>query len=137
LIPPKTFEKSRHVYFIYPIRFLEDKIGIKRLTFVKAMKAEGFNLPEGYQKPLYLLPTYQKKEIYPSSRFPFISKEYPHKISYKKGICKVCERMYERELLFTTICQPPQTTKEIDLFVKAIRKIEENLAGLKKYERKV
>jgi len=135
LIPQKVSPKSQHVYYVYPLRFLEKKIGIKRLTFAKAMRAEGFSLNEGYQKPFYLMPVYQKKEFYPHSKFPFISKEYPHKINYSKGICPVAERMYEKELLFTTICQPPQKIKEVDLFVKAIKKIEENIERLKKYEK--
>jgi len=136
LVPSKIFENSKHVYYIYPFRFLAKKIGIKRATFVKAIKAEGFSLSVGYQKPLYLIPAYQKKEIYPHSHFPFISKEYPHKVSYRKGICPVVERMYEKELLTTTICQPPTTKKTLDLFMKAIKKIEENVESLKEYERK-
>lgn len=136
LIPPRIFENSRHVYFIYPFRFLAEKIGIQRAIFTKAIKAEGFPLGEGYQKPLYLIPVYQKKEIYLDSKFPFFSREYPHRISYKKGICPIAERMYERELLFTIICQPPQKNKDIDLFIKAIKKIEKNIEELKEYERK-
>lgn len=135
LVSSKTPKDSRYVYYVYPFRFLAEKIGIKRSTFARAMKAEGFVLNEGYQRPIYLMPIYQKKEIYPASKFPFISKEYPHKVNYCKGICPVAERMYEKELLFTTICQPPQKTKEIDLFIKAIKKIERNIKLLKKYEK--
>lgn len=133
LIPPATSKESRKVYYLYPFRFLEAKIGIKRATFAKIMRAEGFELEEGYQKPFYLMPVYQKRRIYPNSKFPFISKEYPHKINYSRGICPVAERMYEKELLCTTICRPPQTSKEIDLFVGAIKKVEENTEALKKY----
>ena len=135
LVLPKAIKESRHVYYVYPFRFLAEKIGIKRSTFAKAMKVEGFIFNEGYQKPLYLLPIYQKKEIYPNSQLPFISKEYPHKVDYSKGICPVAERMYEKELLCTNICQPPQTKKEIDLFIRAIIKIEKSINELKRYER--
>ncbi len=137
LIAPKVEKGDTHVYYIYPFRFLPEKIGIKRITFIKAMKAEGFLLNGGYQKPLYLFPIYQKKEIYPHSQFPFISKEYPHNIDYSRGICSVAERMYEKEYLSTTICRPPQTKKEIDLFIKAIEKIEKNIKDLKDYEKKM
>jgi len=136
LIPPKVIKNSCHVYFLYPFRFLKEKIGIKRNTFSRAMAAEGFTLGEGYQKPLYLLPLYQKKEIYPRSHFPFFSREYPHNVSYKRGICPICERMYEKELLVTTIYQPPKTKKDIDLFVRAIEKIEKNIEELKRYEKR-
>lgn len=136
LIPPFVDKNNVHVYYVYPFRFLPEKIGIKRKTFIKAMAAEGFTFSEGYQKPLYLFPTYQKKEIYPHSKFPFVSKEYPHNINYAKGICPVAEKMYEKELLCTDICRPPQTKKTIDLFVKALKKIEENIETLKRYEKK-
>lgn len=137
LVPPQTNKKNVHVYYVYSMRFLEEKIGISRDTFSRAMEAEGFVLGQGYQKPLYLLPIYQKQEIYPHSKFPFVSKDYPQKVVYKKGICPVAERMYEKEYLGSTICQPPTTKKEIDLFVKALEKIGENINELKKYEKKV
>lgn len=134
LIAPKVKKGNINVYFAYPIRFLGEKIGIKRKTFVNAMKAEGFSFSEGYIRPLYLSPIYQKKQIYTNSQFPFVSREYPHKINYKKGICPVAERMYEKELLLTNIFCPPNTRKEIDLFLKALEKIKDNINILKKHE---
>jgi len=136
LEPPKVLKNSSHVYYVYPFKFFENKIGFSRSIFAQAMAAEGFPLGQGYVKPLYLMPLYQKKEIYPASRFPFISKEYTAKINYRKGICPVAERFWEKELLFTTICYPPLTTKDMDLFVKAIKKIEINKKELSIYERK-
>jgi len=120
----KTPENIKNVYYTFPIRFLEEKIGMKREIFTKAMEAKGFSLSCGYQKPLYLLPIYQKRKIYPNTKFPFVSSDFPNNVSYKKGICPVAERMYEKELLCTNICRPPQTKKDIDSFIKAIEKIE-------------
>lgn len=137
LIPPSVFKNSIHVYYGYGFRFLSEKINIKRQTFVNAMKAEGFPLVIGCEDPVYLMPVYQKQQMYPNCKFPFISKEYPHNISYKKGICPVAERMSEKELLIATICHPPQTKKDIDLFIEAVKKIEENIAELKRYEKKI
>jgi len=136
LIPPLVFKNSVHVYYGYGFRFLPEKIGIKRETFIKAMASEGFELVNGCEDPVHLMPIYQKQEMYPNSKFPFVSKDYSHKISYKKGICPVTEKMSDEELLETTICQPPQTKKDIDLFIKAIEKVEENIAELKKYEKR-
>ena len=136
LVPPLVARQNTHAYYVYPMKFLSQKIGLKRATFTKAMEQEGFMLGQGYQEPLYLFPMYQKKEVYPHSQFPFISKEYPHALDYSKGICPVTERMYEKELLCANICQPPQTKRSIDLFVKAIDKIEQNIEKLKAYERK-
>jgi len=135
LTPPLVHKNNVHTYYTYPLKFVSKKIGITRATFAKAMEAEGFELGQGYQEPLYLFPAYQNKEIYPHSHFPFISKEYPHTINYRKGICEVAERMYEKELICTNICQPPQTKKDIDEFVGTLEKIEKNLEMLKDYEK--
>ena len=137
LSAPKILKNSTHVYYIYPFKYIRKKIGIKRSTFASAMKAEGFPISEGFTKPLYLFPLYQKKRIYPNSQFPFISKDYRIDVNYNKGICPTVEELYNKELLHTTICHPSRTTKDIDLFIKAIEKIEENIAELKKYERKI
>lgn len=136
LIPSSSFPQSRHVYYVYPLRFLEKRIGIKRSTFVRAMLAEGFILSEGYQKPLYLMPLYQKKRMYPRSQFPFVSSEYPHDTRYEKGICPVAERMYEKEIVLSTICQPPNKKRQVDLFLQALRKVERNIGDLRGYEKK-
>ena len=135
LVTSLTIKKNTHIYYTYPLRFISEKIGIKRETFAKAMEKEGFGLGLGYQEPLYLFPMYQKKEIYPNSSFPFISKEYPHQINYNKGICPVAERMYEKELLCADVCHMARTQKEINLFLKAIEKINNNIQELKKYEK--
>lgn len=135
LLPPVLEKNNRHVYFTYPMRFSPERIGIKRSTFVNAMRKEGFPLVEGYQEPIYLFPIYQKKQIYQNSRFPFFSKEFKSKVNYQKGICPVAERMYEEELLLTNMCMRPQTKRVIDLFVAALTKIEQNKEALKNYEK--
>lgn len=122
-------------YYVYPIRFLSQKIGIGRNTFAKAMEAEGFPVSQGYQKPLYLFPLYQKTRIYPDSLFPFVSSEFRTAVSYKKGICPVTERLFDKEILTTTIFQPPNDSKVIDDFVSKIKLIENNIDDLKNYEK--
>lgn len=136
LVAPRVAKNNLYIYHVYSLKFISQKIGIQRSTFIKAMKAEGFQLGQGYQEPIYLYPVYQKQKIYPHSKFPFVSREYPHKISYKKGICKVAERMYEKELLCVKVYQMVKNKKEINLFVKAIEKIKKNIEELKLYESK-
>jgi len=134
LEPASVLPKSKHVYYLYPFKFFAGKIGISRKTFVAAMKAEGFSLSEGYNFPSHLMPIYQKKKIFEDSHFPFVSQEYPHSVDYSHGTCPVVERMWEKELLTTTICQSPKTTKDIDLFILALKKIEAGVEELKKLE---
>ncbi len=133
LRPGTIIKNTTHVFYVYPFKFFAEKLGLKRSTFSKAMKAEGFPLCEGYTKPLYLMPLYQKRRIYAGSKFPFDKS----RASYKKGICPVAERLYEKELLLTTICHRGRTKKDIDLFIRAIEKIERYKKELKVYENKI
>jgi hypothetical protein len=100
------------------------------------MRAEGFLLGAGYVKPLYMMPLYQKKEIYPRSKFPFASKDYSSAVNYNKGICPITERLYEKDLVLTSICNSQRTKKDMDLFIKAIKKVEDNILELRAYEKK-
>jgi len=126
--------ETKHVYYVYPLTFHAKKIDISRKAFADAMKAEGFPLNVGYLKPLHMMPVYQKKQLFPNSQFPFVSDEYPSTVSYEKGICPVTEKAFEENFLLTGICYYPRTTEDIDMFVAAIKKIEENKESLANYE---
>ncbi|MBU0660590.1 DegT/DnrJ/EryC1/StrS family aminotransferase [Patescibacteria group bacterium] len=126
--------ETRHVFYVYPMKFIIENIGISRRVFAEAMKAEGFPINEGYVKPLYLMPVYQKKRMFPHSQFPFVSTEYLTDVSYDKGICPVTDRLFDEDFIFTGICHHPRTKEDMDLFIQAIKKIEYHIDALKKYE---
>lgn len=136
LAPASVLPQSTHVYYVYPFLFSTSRAGFSRATFARALIAEGFPVNEGYLKPLYLMPLYQEQRMYPRSQFPFRSSEYPTTPDYRPGICPTAERMYDKELLFTTICRPPLTPRHIDLFLSAIDKIWRNRDALIQYEKK-
>mgnify|MGYP001620043810 FL=1 len=123
-----------HVFYGYPIKINESILGISRDLFVKAMSAEGFGMSSGYQKPLYLLRIYQEKKVFNQTGFPFEGSHYFGKADYSKGICPVTERMYEKEVTVNSVCQHPRTKKDIDLFVKAIKKVLNNKLELRSYK---
>lgn len=135
LVPYFPALKNRTIYQ-YPFRFLEEKIGFSRATFAKAMTAEGYPVYEGYQKPIYYFPLYQKRRIYENSRYPFFSKDFKTNVDYSMGICPEAEKMFEGEVLTTTIFLPPNSKVEIDGFISSIGKIEKNKDSLKDYETK-
>jgi len=132
ITPPIVEEKCTHVYYLYPFKFHEERIGISRSLFVKAMRAEGISLNEGYVKPIYLEPLYQKKIVYGDKGCPFSCYLYQKDISYKKGICPTAERMFFKELITTDICKYPNSEREVEEFITALKKIKDNLFSLKK-----
>lgn len=125
-ITPLAEKHSSHVYYLYPFRFLEKRAGISRDLFVDAMEAEGFPMSKGYVKPLYLMRMFRERKVFNHTNFPFVDNYYPGKPKYTKGLCPVCERMWEKELTFTDICQYPRTNAHIDLLVEAIEKVLAN-----------
>ncbi len=119
LTPPVVYPWVKHVYYVFPLKYDEDKIRIPRELFVKALAAEGIPFGAGYVKPLYLNPVYHENK-------PFVYNYFGQEISYDEGICPVTERLHEKELLTTMVCRPPATRDDMDDVVKAVRKVLEN-----------
>lgn len=127
---PKVREGATHVYYIQSFLFDEKKVGVSREKFIEAIKAElpatelreleGQQISCGYVKPLYLLPLFQKKIAFGKDGYPF---NLSDSISYKKGLCPVVERMYEKELFSHEFMRPPATKEDLDDVVKAFKKV--------------
>lgn len=129
---PVVEKECTHVYYLYPVRFHEEKAGISRSVFIKAMRAEGISLNEGYMRPLYLEPIFQKKIAYGNKGCPFSCPFYGQNIRYEEGLCPTAERLYFKEMITTDICKYPNTEKEVDEFIAAVQKIEDNFSVFKK-----
>jgi perosamine synthetase len=123
ITPPQISKDSRHVYFVYPMKFNAKEAGIHRNKFAEAVRAEGLPLFAGYVRPIYLEPMYQQLLAYGDSGFPFKGPHMKKSISYPKGLAPVCERMHFEELMTTPICHFPLEEKDIDDFVTAIKKV--------------
>lgn len=122
--PPYVDPRVGHVYYRYPIKINELVLGISRNTLAEAMTAEGFPMPKSYVKPIYLLRVFQEKKAFNNTDFPFgKSTYYDGNPDYSKGICPVVERLEEKELTLTDVCQHPRTKEHVDLFVRALKKV--------------
>ena len=119
---PQISKYSKHVYFVYPIKYNAKKVGVHRDKFAEAVRAEGIPLYGGYVRPIYLEPMYQQLLAYGDKGFPFKGPHVNKEISYPKGTAPVCERMHYEELLTTPICHFPLTKEDIDDFIVAIEK---------------
>ena len=119
ITPCLNNENGRNVYFILPFKYDENKVGISRDLFVKALNEEGIPFGAGYVKPLYLSPIFHENKH-------FILNLFGKHISYDKGICPVTERLHEKEVILTLMARPPATFKDMDDIVGAMHKIIEN-----------
>lgn len=123
IITPYIPPENTHVYFSYAIKIDEEKLGMSRDLFAKAVSAEGFPMGRGYVKPIYHLKVFQEKRAFNNTHFPFEFPGYDGKPDYSKGSCPVVERMYDKELIAIFLCQYPRTKSLIDQFVFAIKKV--------------
>jgi len=130
VLPQK--DSNKHVYFVLPIKFKENIIGISRDIFVKALLAEGIPIGAGYVKPIYLEPIYQEKINDNKQGYFSACSTQESEANYLKGICPVAERMYENELMLTGVCRYPHSKEDMDDVVKAFEKVFANITELKK-----
>jgi|SaaInlStandDraft_6_1057023.scaffolds.fasta_scaffold04618_2 perosamine synthetase len=105
---PVVRENCSHVFYLYPMIFDKDKIGISRDQFLFAMQKEGAPV-SNYVRPLYRLPLYAHKfgqlECYDPDNFPNV------------------EGLWKDKMVTTNICRPPLSEEHIYKFINAIRKI--------------
>lgn len=130
---PKIRKDCSHVYYVQPFLYDEKVIEVSRNKFIEAVRAElpltklreseGVKINSGYAKPLYLLPLFQKRIAFGKKGYPFVSQFYSGAVSYKKGICPIAERMYEKELFIHEFMNPPVTKDDLDDVVLAFQKV--------------
>ncbi len=121
LTPPKKRNGSDHVYYLYPIRYHEEASNVSREDFVKNINEMGiplYRFAEGYIKPLYLEPVFANRDRLKRG-YPYSLLSESEQPLYKRGICPVTERMYEKELIVTAYNYPPLTRDDMEDIIKA------------------
>jgi len=119
VIPPTVRHGATHAYYLFPVRYDENELGVPRKIFCDAVRAEGIPIYEGYVEPLYLAPLYQQRIALGKNGYPFANST----VSYQKGICPIAERMHERELFILGMCHSQLTKEDLDDVVSGIRKV--------------
>jgi perosamine synthetase len=126
IFTPTTRDNCEHVYYSFMMRFSEDIVGITREKFCMALNAEGVPINQGYIKPLYLLPLFQRRIAIGNKGYPFNMTER----TYEKGLCPVAERMYEREEMGFGICGFELSHKDVQNIIDAFHKVYNDLQGI-------
>lgn len=128
---PDVRKECKHVYYQQPLFYIDNGQGISRERYVDAVKAElmptelregeGVKVGCGYMKPLYLQPVFQKRIAYGNNGYPFNASN----VSYNKGICSVCEQLYEKEVITHDLMRPGMTKRDLDDVYEAFAKVYE------------
>lgn len=130
--PPAIRKDCRHVFYVWSARYNAQAFDdVPREVIKEALAAEGLGAWGSYVKPLYLLPTFQRRVAIGRDGFPFNLTS----VTYNKGICPITERMFEKELLVFPLCSYDLHVEEVDAVAGAIRKVFENKDELRKHAR--
>ncbi|HEY4514270.1 MAG TPA: DegT/DnrJ/EryC1/StrS family aminotransferase [Candidatus Paceibacterota bacterium] len=139
--PARERPGIKHVYYMQAFLYNEQITGIPRGKFFSAIEAElspsqlqeeeGVLMGQGYVKPIYMLPIFQKQTAFGSKGYPFRSEFYKGAARYEKGICPVAERLHEKELITNDLMRPGMQKKDLDDLIEAFHKVYEYRNELK------
>ena len=132
IIPPKVRDGCTHVYYVWAARFEDRAVGVSRDLFAKALAAEGFINSVGYVEPLYRLPQFRERTAVGGEGFPFTLSNR----TYPEGLCPVCERMHEFEVLEFLICSFDPDATQTQHLINAFHKVYERRDELAAHERR-
>ena len=132
LTAPYVRPECLHVYYCWMPRYDASVVGPTRTAFVKALNAEGFPCTEGYVRPLYNLPMFEKRRAIGADGFPFTLSDR----IYEPGLCPTAERLYENELVVFEPCVWDLNEAAVELLIKAIRKVYANRDALANWEQR-
>jgi dTDP-4-amino-4,6-dideoxygalactose transaminase len=125
--PPAVREGCVHTYYGWTAKVEEEILGVPRDLVARALYAEGFVNSTAYVRPLYLLPTFQKRVAIGRDGWPFTLTER----AYERGMCPVAERMHDREVLEYPICGFSPTQNQLRLLADALHKVFDNIDALR------
>ena len=145
LSEPIIKEDCDHGFYLFPVKFNSERIGISREIFVKAMQAEGLAIGYGYVLPVHLQPMYQlhMKNIHDDYKGFGLENltnknqyqmHFNDSVDYRQGTCPITEKMHFEEIITTDICKYPNLESDIDDFCEGIHKIAKSSGKLKSIE---
>jgi len=116
-------DSCHSTYYIYPLRFLQEVVGITRDQFVQAVNAEGIKFFQGYVQPLYLQPMYQQKRAFKHG-YPFSAPENRDiETNYHLGACPNAELLHTEQMITNNHVRSPHTQDDMNDIVDAVDKV--------------
>lgn len=132
---PEVPSDREHVYYTQAFQYDAAKAGVSRARFAAALRAElapfqcfedeGVAIGEGYIKPLYLMPLFQKRIAYKGG-FPFTGRE-----NYDRGICPVVEKMHFGTLMHHGFIKGSLSESDFKDVLAAFAKVCDRIGELK------
>lgn len=126
ITPPAVRPGCRHVYFMWTAAYDAERVGAPRAAFARALAAEGVPVAEGYVRPLYWLPLFQKRIALGREGFPFTLTDR----TYPPGLCPVVEDMHINRVIQFQPVSWDADDAQIDMVIDAFHKVHRAVATL-------
>jgi len=120
---------SRHSYFLYLFRLDLARLGCRAEEFAEALLREGVNAKAHLitgGRPVYLYDIFQKRSAFPSSHYPFESRDTGANRFYPPGQCPVAEDAFSRWITLELL--ENFTDVNVDEMAHAIAKVAYHFA---------
>lgn len=123
-VPPAGRPDCDSTYYVYPLRYLAGHLGQRpRAELVKALNAEGILFYQGYVRPLYLQPLYQRRQAFRHG-YPWSAPENrDSQPDYSPGSCPTAERLHNHEMIINEHIRPPQSSGDVTDILGAVDKV--------------
>jgi len=132
-----------HVYYIHALTLDWQALGLRRETYVQALKAEvpptelrqheGPLIGAGYVRPLYLLPMFQRQIAYGDAGCPFRCPLYQGRQDYAAGLCPNAEKAHAT-IITHELMRPSMAKADMQDVITAFHKVHDNLSALRDWE---
>ena len=144
---PHVDPAVKHVYYVHALSYDAQVTGVSRATWVTALKAElpatqlregeGVLIGQGYVRPLYRQPMYQRQVAYGDggTGCPFACPHYAGKLDYDPKSYPQVEQAHYNRVVTHELMRPPMTHDDLDAVAAAFHKVSENLSALRDWER--
>lgn len=96
---PYVDSSNSHVYYVYPMQIDCDVIKTPKEEIAHRLEKAGLEGISTKYQNIHLLPIFQEKIAYGNSGFPWTLSEFSEKVSYKKGICPVAEKLQDQSFI--------------------------------------
>lgn len=129
---PMVRKECTHVYYLYPIKYDQSRLGIERGRILDAVRAEGiplYRFAGGYMRPMYYEPIFKEKKVF-ARGYPFTLPDCSDIPDYGPGQCPVVEKLYHEEMITFNINYPPLTIADMKDVADAFEKVFCNIGEL-------
>lgn len=124
LKPPDGRAGCLATYYVYPLRYAPEYLGgTSRKVFCDAVNAEGILFHQGYVRPLYLQPLYQRRQGFKQG-YPWAAPENRASAAdYTPGCCPNAEWLHFERMIINEHIRPPHDAADIDDVITAVHKV--------------